>query len=134
MRIVKILFIAVAAVAVIGVLTAAVRIGPLLYHRAVAERGYAAQGLQMVKGCNGGAAVQSDGQVLMIQQYLEELTNFPSGDTNMVFQLQNALLISQEKARLLSNDCRRRGHCETHPWNTNWIAISQALTACEKSN
>ena len=134
MRIVKTLLIVVAAVVAVGVLAVAVRIGPLLYHRAVAEREYAAQGLQMVQGCNGGAAVQADGQVMMIKQYLEEFSYSPAKDTNMVAQLQNALVVAQEEARVLSDDCGKRGHCESHPWKTNWIVVSQALTAFEKSN
>ncbi len=66
----------------------------------------------------------------MIKQYLEEF----SDSTNMVAQLQSALVVAQEKARVLSEDCRRRGHCETYPWTTNWTVIKQALTAVEKSN
>ena len=134
MRIVKTLLIVVAAVVVVGVLAVAIRIGSLSYHRSVAAREYAAQGLQMVEGCNGGAAVQADGQVMMIKQYLEELTYPPVKETNMVAQLKNALTVAQEQARVLSDDCRRRGHCESHSWKTNWVVISQALTAFEKSN
>ena len=134
MRIVKASLIVVATVLAIGVLTVAVRIGPLLYQRAVAQREYAAQGLQMVQGCNGGAAVQADGQVMMIKQHLEELTYSPVKDTNMVAQLQSALAVAQKKAQVLSEDCRRRGHCESYPWKTNWIVVSQALTAFDKSN
>ena len=134
MRIVKTLLVVVAAVVGVGVLAVAVRIGSLSYHRSVAVREYAAQGLQMVQGCNGGAAVQADGQVMMIKQYLGELTYPPVKDTNMVAQLQNALAVAQDEARVLSDDCRRRGHCESHPWTTNWVVVSQALTAFEKSN
>ena len=83
---------------------------------------------------NGGAAVQADSQVMMIKQYLEDLTYPPVKDTNMVAQLQSALVVAREKARVLSEDCRRRGHRETHPWKTNWATIKQALTAFEKSN
>ena len=134
MRIVKTLFVVMAAVVAVVVLAVAVRIGSLSYHRSVAVREYAVQGLQMVQGCNGGAAVQADGQVMMIKQYLEELTYPPVKNTNMVAQLQNALAVAQDEARVLSDDCRRRGHCESHPWTTNWVVVSQALTAFEKSN
>ena len=134
MRIVKTLFVVMAAVVAVVVLAVAVRIGSLSYHRSVAVREYAVQGLQMVQGCNGGAAVQADGQVMMIKQYLEELTYPPVKETNMVAQLKNALAVAQEEARVLSDDCRRRGHCESHPWTTNWVVVSQALTAFEKSN
>ena len=134
MRIVKILLIVVAAVVAVGVLAIAVRSGPLLYRRAVVEKEYATQGLQMVEGCNGGAAVHADGQVMMIKQYLEMLADSPTKDTNIVFQLQSALVVAQEKARVLDGDCRKRGHCDSHPWKTNWIVVSQALTAFEKSD
>lgn len=130
MRTVKKLIIVVVAVGAIGALAVAVGVGLLSYRRAAAVREYKAQGFQMVEGCNGGAAVQADGQVLMIKQYLEEF----SDSTNMVAQLQSALVVAQEKARVLSEDCRRRGHCETYPWTTNWTVIKQALTAVEKSN
>jgi hypothetical protein len=126
----KKLIIVVVAVGVVGALAIAAWLGPVLYRRAAAVREYKAQGFQMVEGCNGGAAVQADGQVFMIKQYLEEF----SDSTNMVAQLQSALVVAQEKARVLSEDCRRRGHCETYPWTTNWIVIKQALTAVEKSN
>src|SRR5262245_14149232 len=114
MRIVKILIIAVAAAVAVGVLA----IGLLSYRRSAAVREYEAQGFQMVEGCNGGAAVQADGQVLMIQQYLEQIGNPSAEETNMVAQLQSALVVAQEKARVLSEDCRRRGHRETYPWKT----------------
>jgi hypothetical protein len=123
-------FIIVVAVVAIGVLAVAVRAGSLSYRRAAAVREYRAQGFQMVEGCNGGAAVQADGQVLMIKQYLEEFLD----STNMIAQLQTALVVAQEKARVLSEDCRRRGHCDTYPWTTNWTVIKQTLTAVEKSN
>ncbi len=85
----------------------------------------------MVEGCNGGAAVQADGQVLMLKQYMEDLTYPPVEDTNMLAQLQEVLVVAQEKARVLSEDCSRRGHCESHPWTTNWAVIKQALAAVE---
>ena len=75
MRIVKKLIIVVVAVVAVGAITAAATIGPVSYRRAAAVREYEAQGFQMVEGCNGGAAVQADGQVLMIKQYLEEFTD-----------------------------------------------------------
>ena len=82
MRIVKKLVIVVVAVVALGVLAVAATLGPVLYRRAAAVREYRAQGFQMVEGCNGGAAVQADGQVLMIKQYLEDF----SDSTNMVAQ------------------------------------------------
>jgi hypothetical protein len=88
MRVVKKLVIAVAAVGVVGALAIAAWLGPVLYRRAAAVREYRAQGFQMVEGCNGGAAVQADGQVLMIQQYLEQF----SDSSNLVAQLQGTLV------------------------------------------
>jgi hypothetical protein len=130
MRIVKILTIAMAAIVAVGALA----IGLLSYRRSAAVREYEAQGFQMVEGCNGGAAVHADGQVLMIEQYLKGFAYSPTKDTNLVARLQSALVVAQEKARVLSEDCSRRGHRETHPWKTNWATIKQALTAFEKSN
>lgn len=134
MRTAKKLVIVVLSVVAIGALAVGVRLGSLSHRRAVAVRDYEARGFQMVEGCNGGAAVQADGQVLMLQQYLEELTYPPVSDTNLVAQLQSALVVAQQKARVLSEDCSRRGHCDTFPWTTNWTVIKQALAAAEKSN
>jgi hypothetical protein len=134
MRTVKKLIIVVVAVVTIGALAVAIRIGSLSYRRATAVREYEARGFQMVEGCNGGAAVQADGQVLMLKQYLEDIAYPPVEDTNIVAQLQKALVVAQEKAQVLSEDCSRRGHCESHPWTTNWAVIKQALAAVEKPN
>ncbi len=109
-----------------------VGIGSMLLSRVLVARAYRAQGLQMVDGCNGGAAVEADGQVYSIQQRLEEFAGSPGVDTNVIVQLQSALVIAQEEARILSDDCARRGHCDTYPWKTNWMAIKQALSASEK--
>ena len=133
-RILKTLLIVVAAVVAVVVLAVAVRIGSLSYHRSAAVREYAAQGLQMVRGCNGGAANQAERQVMMIKQYLEQLTYPPVKDTNLVAQLQSALVVAQEKVRVLDDDCRKRGHCESHLWSTNWAVVNQALAAFEKPN
>jgi len=133
MHIVKTLLIVVAAVVAVGVLVVAVRIASRSYRRSIAAREYAARGFQVVEGCNGGAAVQADGQVLMIKQYLEEFSDFTT-DPNLVAQLHSALVVAQEKALVLDEDCRRRGHCESHPWKTNWAVIKRVLAAVEKSN
>jgi len=108
-RIVKKLVIVVVAVVAVGALAVAAMLGPVSYRRAAAVREYRAQGFQIVEGCNGGAAVQADTQVYTIKQYLEESTDWP---TNIVVQLQGALVTAQEKARVLIDDCRRRGHCD----------------------
>ncbi len=129
MHTVKKLVIVVVAVVALGALALAATLGPVSYRRAAAVREYRAQGFQMVEGCNGGAAVQADGQVLTIKQYLEEFTDWP---TNIIGQLQGALLTAQEKARVLSDDCRRRGHCDNFPWKTNWATIKQALAAADR--
>jgi hypothetical protein len=88
---------------------------------------YEAQGLQMVEGCNGGAAVGAQGQVHTINQLLEDFADASERETNIVVQLQSALVIAQEKLRILGDDCRRRGHRDTHPWKTNWATIDQTL-------
>ena len=134
MRIVKKLIIVVVAALAVAALAVAARLGSLSHRRSVAVREYEARGFQMVEGCNGGAAVQADGQILMIKQYLENFSDATAKDTNMVAQLQSALVVAQEKDRVLREDCRRRGHCEMYPWKTNWATIKQALTAVEKSN
>ena len=77
-------------------------------------------------------AVQADGQVIMIEQHLEEFGASPDADTNIVMQLRSALVVAREKARVLSEDCRQRGHRETYPWKTDWNAVNQALAAAEK--
>jgi energy-coupling factor transporter transmembrane protein EcfT len=107
-------------------------IGSMLFGQALVEAEYSAQGLQMVDGCNGGAAGEADGQVHTLRQRLDDFVGSPGVDTNVIAQLQTALVIAQEKARILSDDCARRGHCETHPWKTNWAAIRPALAASEK--
>ena len=132
MRVVKKLVIVVVAVVALGTLAVAARLGPVSYRRVAAVRECRAQGFQMVEGCNGGAAVQADGQVYTIKQYLEEFSDSTTKDTNVITQLQGALVAAQEKARVLSEDCRRRGHCETYPWKTNWAVIREALRAYEQ--
>lgn len=131
MRIVKKLGIVVVAVVAVVTLAVAAKLSSLSHRRNLAVREYEAQGFQMVEGCNGGAAVQADGQVYMIKQSLEEFSDYTAGDTNVIIQLQNALVVAQEKARVLSEDCRRRGHCDTYPWKTNWAIIKEALRASE---
>lgn len=98
--------------------------------RSPIEREYRAQGFEMVKGCNGGAANGARGQILTLQQRLEDFPD--STDTNIIIQIKNALAVAQEKHRVLSDDCARRGHCETYPWNTNWAVIKEALAASER--
>lgn len=132
MRILKQVFLVAAVMVTAGVLTLAALVGVSLHRRNVAVREYQAQGFEMVEGCNGAAASQADLQVYAMKHQLEEFADSPGGDTNLIAQLQNALVLAQEKARVLGEDCRRRGHCGTHPWKTNWITIKQALTASEK--
>lgn len=101
----------------------------MLLGRAVDERAYRAQGLQLVNGCNGGAAVGADGEVRNIEQHLEMLSEERDANTNIIAQLQIAHAIAKEKARVLSKDCGRRSHRENHPWSTNWVIITQVLKA-----
>lgn len=104
----------------------------LIFGRTSIESQYKGQGFQMVNGCNGGAAVGADGEVHAIEQRLAWLRDTPEANTNVIIQLQKAYILAQEKARILGDDCRRRGHRDTHPWKTNWTTIKQALTASEK--
>jgi hypothetical protein len=67
----------------------------------------------------------------VISQRLEELTKSPSADTNRILQLQSAYAVAKENARLLSDDCRRRGHCDNHPWKTSWDSMKPALAGIE---
>lgn len=126
----RFVIVAVAVVAT-GVLAFAGMIGLRWLRQNSVVREYRAQGFQMVEGCNAGAAVKANGQVYTIKQRLEEFTDSHKRNTNMMVQLQNALVIAQEKHRVLSDDCRTRGHCENHPWKTNWAAIKQTLTASQ---
>lgn len=114
-----------------GVLVCTGRIAWLSFRQYSVVREYKAQGHQIVDGCNLGAANVANGQVYTIKQRLEEFAASRKQNTNMIAELQNALVIAQEKHRVLSRDCRLRGHRENHPWNTNWAAIKHALTASE---
>src|SRR5687768_6888531 len=78
--------------------------------RTLIEMRYRAQGFQMVRGCNGGAAVEASGQVLTLKQELDEFADAPGVNTNIIAQLRNALVIAEDKERVLSDDCARRGH------------------------
>ena len=108
-------------------------IGSFVVGRSLVEWEYKAQGIHMVDGCNGGAANQAYFEIHTLEQRLAELTNSPNADTNVVVQLQKAYLIAEEKERFLSDDCRRRGHCDAFPWKTNWGTIKQALTASDEA-
>lgn len=134
MRVVRRFLIVVVAVAGVAALAVAARVGLFSHRRNVAVREYEAQGFQMIEGCNGGAAVQADVQVYMIKQYLEEFSDATTKDSNVIAQLQSALVVAHEMQQVLSEDCRKRGHCDTYPWKTNWTTIKQTLTAVEKSN
>ena len=132
MRTVKRLVIVVVAVVAVGALAVAAWLGSVSHRRAVAVREYEAQGFQMVEFCNGGAAGDADTQVRTIKEYLEDFSGDTVKDTNMIAQLQRALVVAQEKATILSEDCRRRGHCHTYPYKTNWAIIQTALKDAEK--
>lgn len=98
--------------------------------RSFAERSYRARGFQLVNGCNGGAANGADGQVHTLKMYLADLAE--ENDTNDVANLQMALKVAEEKARILGEDCARRGHCENKPWKTNWVVVKETLSAYEE--
>ena len=100
--------------------------------RARIESGYKARGFKLVDGCNGGAANEAVGQVHTIELRLEALADSKLTNSNVNVRLQEAYTLAQEKARILRDDCRMRGHRENKPWKTNWITIRQALTASEE--
>jgi hypothetical protein len=132
MHILKKCGIVIAAAVAVGVFALAARIGVLSFRENSIMRQYKAHGFQILEGCNGGAAVQAAGQVLTIKQYLEDFADSPTTDTNLIIQLQTALVIAEEKAKVLSDDCCRRGHRDSYPWKSNWATIKQALAAAEK--
>ena len=95
------------------------------------ERQYRAQGLELVPGCNLAAASRADIEIYQMNDRLEELTNRPSADPAQFNRLHQAMPIALERARILGDDCRKRGHRDSHLWKTNWVAIKQALAASE---
>ena len=107
-------------------------IASIVLGRILVERRYTAQGFQMIEGCNGGAANQADDQVRTIERRLQDFKGISNVGTNKIVQLQKAYVIAQEKALVLRNDCRNRGHRHTKPWKTNWATINQVLTATEE--
>lgn len=107
-------------------------IGSILLGRSVVEWEYKVEGFQMVDGCNGAEANRAYFEVHTLEERLAELTNAPSTDNNLIVQLQKVYATAQEKRRVLSDDCARRYHCDTHPWKTNWATIDQALAASER--
>jgi hypothetical protein len=123
----KKLIIVLLGVAAVGVLAVTAWLASMSHRRAAAVRQYEAQGFQMVKGCNGTAALNAGNQVRMLKRYLEDFADFSAKETNVFAQLRLALVVAQEKARVLNEDCRRRGHCETYPWTTNWAVVKRAL-------
>lgn len=105
--------------------------GARLLNRPVEEMAYAARGFKMVSGCNGGAAVGADGDVRTIEQQLEILSDDQSMNAILISQLRSVQAMAKEKARVLSEDCGKRGHRENHPWKTNWAEIRQVIRASE---
>ncbi len=100
--------------------------------RALADWRYRTQGVRMVEGCNGGAASQADSEVYALRRLLVELADAPNADTNEIAHLEEILQLAQDKARVLSDDCRWRGHRDSHPWRTNWSTIRRELKAAEE--
>ena len=104
-----------------------IAIGSFLLDRTLADCKYKARGFQMVSGCNGGAANSAEFEIHEIDERLERLAGIPGVDTNVIIKLRNLRPIVQEKVRVLDEDCATRGHCENHPWKTNWSGIRQTL-------
>jgi hypothetical protein len=105
-----------------------------LLRRAVLESRYQAEGYRMLEGCNGGAANQADFEVDAFERLLPEFKDTPNVDTNLVQEVQRGYVLAQEKARVLSDDCRFRGHRSTRPWKTNWAEIKHILAAAEAAS
>jgi hypothetical protein len=102
------------------------------YSRSLIEWQYLAQGFELVHGCNGGAANGAEFDVYKLQERLADLTGTPRAGKNEIAQLQEALALAQEKARVLNDDCGRRGHCDTKPWRASWSRIRQVIDASEE--
>lgn len=101
--------------------------------RNLVEREYASQGLQLMQGCNAAAANQAEFRLFAIDDRLAELTNAPDVNAQQILQLRAARIVAQEAARVTSEDCRRRGHCDSHPWKTNWAAVKLALEDSDRA-
>jgi hypothetical protein len=108
--------------------------GAALFRRAIQESSYRSEGYRMLEGCNGGAANQADIEVDAFERLLTEFKDTPNVDTNLVRELQRGCVLAQEKARVLSDDCRFRGHRHTKPWKTNWAEIKHILAAGEAAS
>jgi len=59
------------------------------------------------------------------------LSEYRGVDTKLIVRLKNALATAQEMHRVLSDDCAKRGHCENHPWDTNWAVVKKVITDSE---
>jgi len=119
-------------VGLVLVLGLPVSFGSTIVGRAVVDWKYRTQGFRLVRGCNGGASVEADGQVRTLEQLISELVDSPDSNTNELAHLQAILVLAQEKARVLDEDCRWRGHRGTYPWKTNWSGIGRELKAAQE--
>lgn len=108
-------------------------IGSIWISRCLAEWNYKTHGVVMVEGCNAAAANNAAFEADALVQRLAALSNNPAANSNQLAQLRDARALAQEQARFLDNDCFKRGHCENHPWKTNWAVISKTLTNFEES-
>ena len=120
------------SLALVPLLGLPVAAGSAMFGRALADWRYRTEGLRLVEGCNGGAANQADSEVRTLRRFLEELADTPNADTNEIAHLQEILVLAQDKARVLSDDCRWRGHRGNYPWKTNWSGIRRELKAAEE--
>lgn len=102
-----------------------------LISRQLEEWKYERHGIQLVQGCNLAAANTAEFDIYALTNRLNKLTAFPVANSNKISLIKNAIPLAQERVRLLDEDCAWRGHRDSHPWKTNWIAIKKALTASE---
>jgi hypothetical protein len=83
--------------------------GSLLVGHRFVEWQYKAQGLELVHGCNALAANMASFDVFIVRERLAELKDSPNADSNQIVRVENAYTAAQEKARILSDDCRGEG-------------------------
>jgi hypothetical protein len=87
----------------------------------------------LVQGCNAAAANRAKFDLYAIDDRLSELTNAPDADAKQILQLRAARTIAEEAVKLTDDDCRRRGHRDSHPWKTNWVAVKNALEDSDRA-
>jgi hypothetical protein len=109
-----------------------IAISSFLLDRTLADCNYMAHGFQMVSGCNGAAANSAEFEIHELDERLEQLAGTPGVDTNVIIKLRILRPVVQEKVTVLDEDCATRGHCEDHPWKTNWSGTRKTLDLADQ--